>query len=164
MVVDGVVAVPNALITRALQQRKRLVIDTAALLIGTPITIGLAVAGFGAWSLGWGAVVGNIVTGVLAYAWAPERYRPGWDRDVVPELLRFGLPLAGSSLLLLLMLNVDYVVVGHLLGPTQLGLYLLAFNVASWPTTVIGSAIRRVTLASFARISENEASRATRLR
>ncbi len=157
VLVDGVVAVPNALITRAMEQRKRLLIDTIAFLVGTPVTIALALAGFGGWSLGWGAVVGNLVSGLLAYLWAPARYRPGWRRDVLPELLRFGLPLAGSSLLLFLMLNLDYVVVGHMFGPVQLGLYLLAFNVASWPTTVIGTAIRRVTLAAFSRMSENEA-------
>lgn len=156
VLVDGVVAVPNALITRALEQRKRLLIDTIAFLVGTPVTIILAMAGYGGWSLGWGAVVGNLVSGLLAYLWAPARYRPGWRRDVLPELMRFGLPLAGSSLLLFLLLNFSYVVVGHMFGPVQLGLYLLAFNVASWPTTVIGTAIRRVTLAAFSRMSENE--------
>ncbi len=156
VVADGFAAVPNALINRAMQQRKRLLIDTAAFLVGTPVTIVLAVAGYGGWSLGWGAVIGNLVSAALAYAWAPARYRPGWRRDVLPELMRFGLPLAGASLLLFLMLNLDYVVVGHMFGPVELGLYLLAFNVASWPSTVIGSAIRRVTLAAFSRMSEQQ--------
>jgi O-antigen/teichoic acid export membrane protein len=155
VVIDGITAVPNALITRAFQQRKRLLIDTIAFLIGTPLTIGLAVAGYGAWSLGWGAIVGNVVTGVLALAWAPAKYRPGWNRRVAVELLHFGLPLAGASLLLFLMLNVDYIVVGHNLGSTQLGFYLLAFNLCSWPITVITTAIRRVTLAAFSRMRES---------
>lgn len=156
VVIDGVCAVPNALITRAMQQRKRLLIDTAAFLVGTPVTIVLALQGFGAWSLGWGAVIGNIVTGVLGFLLAPARYRPGWRREHVRELLGFGLPLAGASLLLFLMLNVDYLVVGHLLGSAALGLYLLAFNLCSWPITVFASALRRVTLAAFARMGEQE--------
>jgi O-antigen/teichoic acid export membrane protein len=154
VLIDGAAAVPNALITRSFAQRVRLRIDLIAFLVGTPITIGLAIAGFGAWSLGWGAVVANLVTGALAFVWAPERYRPGLRRESVGELLHFGLPLAGASLLLFMMLNVDYVVVGHRLGPEQLGLYLLAFNLCSWPISVISTAIRRVTLASFARMSE----------
>lgn len=156
VLIDGIVAVPNALITREFQQRKRLTIDVIAFAVGTPITIGLAATGHGAWSLGWGAVVGNLVTGVLAVAWAPARCRPGWNRAVVPELLHFGLPLAGASLLLFIMLNVDYVVVGHTLGPAQLGFYLLAFNLCSWPITVISTAIRRVTLAAFSRMREHD--------
>ena len=111
--------------------------------------------GHGAWSLGWGAVVGSTVTAGLALFWSPLRVRPGWDATCVRGLLRFGLPLAGASLLALLMLNVDYVVVGHMLGPAALGLYLLAFNLCSWPITVVTSAIRRVALALFARLSEH---------
>lgn len=155
VLIDGIVAVPNALITRALQQRQRLLIDTIAFLVGTPVTIVLAVRGYGAWSLGWGTIIGTVTTGGLAILWAPERYWPGWRRDVVPGLLRFGLPLAGSSLLLLLLLNVDYMVVGHLLGAAMLGVYVLAFNVCSWPISVITASIRRVTLAAFSRMHEH---------
>lgn len=162
VLIDGVVAVPNALITRALQQRRRLIIDTIAFFVGTPVTIILAVRGYGAWSLGWGTLIGTVTTGVLALAWAPERYWPGWRREVVPGLLRFGLPLAGSSLLLLLLLNVDYMVVGHLLGAATLGFYVLAFNICSWPISVIIASIRRVALAAFSRMHEhNEATSRT---
>ncbi|MGX7678028.1 lipopolysaccharide biosynthesis protein [Jatrophihabitans sp. DSM 45814] len=155
VVIDGIVSVPNALITRAFQQRTRLKIDLIAFVTGTPVTIGLALAGYGAWSLGWGAIVGNVVTGALAIAWAPAHYWPGWNREAAREVLKFGMPLAGASLLLFLMLNVDYIIVGHLLGAEQLGLYLLAFNLCSWPITVISTAIRRVSLAAFSRMHEN---------
>jgi PST family polysaccharide transporter len=155
VLIDGVVSVPNALITRALQQRKRLVIDTVAFLVGTPFTITLAALGYGAWSLAWGALAGSLITGSLALLWAPARFAPGWDRAVVPGLLRFGIPLAGSSLVLLLLLNVDYIVVGHTVGAAELGIYVLAFNVCSWPISVVTSSIRRVMLAAFARMHEH---------
>ncbi|GAA1882491.1 oligosaccharide flippase family protein [Lapillicoccus jejuensis] len=155
VVLDGIAAVPNALLTRLFQQRRRLVIDTVAFVVGTPITVVMAMTGHGAWSLGWGAVVGNLTTAVLALVWSPVRVRPGWRPDVVRGLLGFGLPLAGASLLALLILNVDFIVVGHVLGPVQLGLYLLAFNLCSWPITVVTSAIRRVAIALFARLAEH---------
>ena len=155
VVLDGVASVPNALLSRLFQQRRRLVIDTIAFLIATPVTIGLAVTGHGAWSLGWGTVVGSGVTAGLALFWSPLHVGPGWNPSCVRALLRFGLPLAGASLLALLMLNVDYVVVGHMLGPAALGLYLLAFNLCAWPITVVTSAIRRVALALFSRLSEH---------
>lgn len=155
VVLDGISSVPNAFLTRAFRQRTRLLIDTVAFVVGTPVTIGLALTGHGAWSLGWGAVVGNVTTTVLALFLTPVKVRPGWDRNVVPELLRFGIPLAGASLLSLSILNVDYVIVGHTLGPVELGIYLLAFNLCSWPITVVTSAIRRVGVALFARLAEH---------
>jgi PST family polysaccharide transporter len=156
VLIDGFTSVSNALITRAFEQRKRLIIDLLAFVSGTPLIIGLALAGDGAWSLGWGSVVGTAVGGIMAWYWAPKRYWFGWNREAAREVLKFGLPLAGSSVLLFVMLNVDYVVVGHVLGTVELGIYLLAFNLCSWPITVISSAIRRVTLAAFARMNEGE--------
>lgn len=155
VLIDGVTSVPVALMTRAFMQRRRLQIDLIAFVVSTPVTIGLAVAGYGAWGLAWGAVVANLVSGVLSVVWAPARYRPGFDRSVIGELLKFGLPLAGASMLLFLMLNVDYVTVGHLLGATALGLYTMAFNLCSWPSTLVSSAVRRVSMPAFARYAEN---------
>ena len=155
VLIDGVTSVPVALMTRGFMQRRRLQIDLIAFVVSTPVTIVLALVGYGAWGLAWGAVVANLVSGALSVAWAPERYRPGFDRSVIGELLRFGLPLAGASMLLFLMLNVDYVTVGHVLGATALGLYTMAFNLCSWPSTLVSSAIRRVSMPAFARYAEN---------
>jgi len=55
------------------------------------------------------------------------------------------------------MLNVDYVVVGRVLGPVALGLYLMAFNLSSWPVNVFSFAVRRVSLAGFSRLQSDHA-------
>ncbi|WP_461408537.1 oligosaccharide flippase family protein [Georgenia sp.] len=154
VLVDAATAVPVALMTRAFMQRRRLQIDLVAFLVSTPVTILLALDGLGAWGLAWGAVVGTLTSGLLSVLWAPETYRPGFDPAVARELLRFGLPLAGASLLLLVLVNVDYVVVGRMLGTTELGLYMLAFNLCSWPITLVSTAVRRVSMAAFARFNE----------
>lgn len=154
VLVDGLTSVPGALMTRSFMQRQRLVIDLVAFVVSTPVAIGLALAGEGAFSLAWGAVVGNLFSAALTLRAAPAHPRPGFDRAVVRELLAFGVPLAATSLLLLAMLNVDYVVVGRVLGPRDLGLYLLAFNLCSWPVVIVSTAVRRVSLAGFARWAE----------
>ena len=152
VLVDGFAAVPAALLTRAFLQARRMRIDLIGFAVGTPVTIMLALAGQGAWSLAWGAVVGSLVTGVLSVLWAPAHYRPGFDRSVVGGLLGFGLPLAGASLLLLALVNVDFVVVGRALGTAKLGLYFLAFNLSMWPMVLVSSTVRRVTTAAYARL------------
>ena len=42
--------------------------------------------------------------------------------------------------------------VSRVLGPTQLGLYALAFNISSWPMNAIGQSIRVVALPAFSRV------------
>lgn len=151
---DAVAAVSAALIARSFLQERRLVIDLVGFLLGTGLSVGLAVAGFGAWSMIWGLVLSNLISSATSLLLAPRRFRPGFDRTVVRELLRFGMPLAGSSLLLFAMLNVDYIVVGHVLGAEALGLYLMAFNLSSWPVSVVSTTIRRVSLAGFSRTAD----------
>ena len=46
--------------------------------------------------------------------------------------------------------NVDGLVVGGVLGSTQLGFYQLAFNLGSLPQNTIGATLTRVLYAGFA--------------
>jgi PST family polysaccharide transporter len=46
-------------------------------------------------------------------------------------------------------LNLDYVVIGRLEGAVALGTYLLAFNVSSWPYSILGSSINNVSMPAF---------------
>ena len=151
VIIDGIASVPIGLLTRGFRQDKRVLAEWAGFMVSTPLTIGLAIAGFGAWSLAWGRLAGNATNTLMLYALAPTRPRPGWDRTVARELLRFGVPLTLSSLLVFATLNVDYIVVGHELGTVQLGLYTLAFNLSSFPWNLLSTAIRPIAVPGFAR-------------
>ena len=157
IVFDALAAVPAALITRHFQQRLRMAIDLLSFAVGTGLAIVLAFRGYGAWAMVWGFLVSNLVSSILAFAWAPRRYRPGFDRSAAKELLAYGLPLAGASMVMFLMLNVDYLIVGRELDTTALGMYLLAFNVCTWPVSLVSVAVRRVSFAGFARVAGGDA-------
>lgn len=157
VVIDGAGSVPLAFITRSFRQDQRMVADWAGFLVSAGVTIGLAATGFGAWSLAWGRIAGNLVNTGLLYRLSPLRPRPGWESRMARELIRFGLPLTGSSFLVFAMLNVDYVIVGHELGTVALGVYLLAFNLSSFPVNVVSTSIRRVLVPAFARFQHDHA-------
>lgn len=157
VLVDGVSSVPAALLTRSFRQRTRLTIDLIGAIVNGVLAVALALASFGAWSLVYGAVAASLTSGVLTLAFAPTSYFPKFDYRRCRELLSFGLPLAGSSLLVFAMLNIDYVIVSRELGPTDLGLYALAFNAASVPVFIVSSTIRRIGVAGFARVGSDPA-------
>ena len=58
-------------------------------------------------------------------------------------------------MLLLAIVNVDSVVVSRVLGVSALGFYVLAFNVANWPWTLLSMSIRQVSLPAFSRLSDD---------
>ena len=157
VIVDGFATVPNGILNREFLQGRRLVCDVGCFCTTTAVTVTLAVRGHGAMSFAVGALAGSLValTGVTLLA--PTRIRPGWDPALVRPLLAFGLPLAGSSLLVLATTNVDKIIVGASLDPVALGLYLMAFNQSSWPLTVFSDAARRVSLAGFALLAHDRA-------
>lgn len=158
VLIDGVTAAAQ-LVNREFRQGVRLLSDVANLVVTTGVTVSLAATGHGAWSLGWGQLAGNVLAAVVLCRLTSMWPRPGFDRRQAAELLRFGLPLAGASLLVFAMLNVDYVVTGRVLGAVALGLYLQAFNLASWPVNVFSAIVRRVSLAAFSRVQDDPARR-----
>lgn len=151
--IDAACAVPAALLTRAFRQNRRAVAEIAGLAAYAALSIALALHGQGVWSLVWGRVGGAVLTAVVLIALAPGWPLPGLDRRELPGLLRFGLPVAGAGVLSMLLLNLDYIVVGRLLGRVQLGFYLVAFNLCTWPFQLVFLAVQRVSVVSFARLA-----------
>jgi O-antigen/teichoic acid export membrane protein len=151
----GIAAVPSTLLRRSFRMDRMFVADSANAIASALIVIPLAIAGWGPLALAFSFVAGQVLTTVIVHVYSPGRYRLGWDRRQVRRLLRFGMPLVGANILGYSIQNVDYIVVGRLLGPVPLGLYLLAFNISGWPQNVISTVVRSVSLPAFARLHQS---------
>jgi lipopolysaccharide exporter len=125
-------AVPEALLRRALQFR-RLTVATVTRAVATGVvSIALAIAGFGAWAIAWGTLAGTFSYAVAVWLLVPERVAllPGrTSPGRLNAVLRYGIPVAGGTLLAKLIFDVDYLIVGHQLGVEALGFYTLAFRI-----------------------------------
>jgi PST family polysaccharide transporter len=155
VLIDGLVAVPAALLQRHFMQGKRAIADITNFGAGSVVSIILALTGMGAMSLAIGRIVGSVASAVQLVWLSPLRLRFGWDRSQVRYLLSVGVPLAGASLLVFGILNLDNFVVGHTSGAIALGTYVLAFNLSSWPVTVLSQPVRKVTVPAFAQLLDD---------
>ncbi|GAA2637129.1 MULTISPECIES: oligosaccharide flippase family protein [Streptomyces] len=155
VVLDGLSQVPAGFLTREFAQGRRMAVDGLNFVLSTAVTLVLAVQGWGAMSFAWGSVVGNVAALIGCCLAAPGTLRFGWDREQARALLKFGLPLAGASMLALGVVNVDTMVVGSALDPLALGFYVLAFNISGWPVRIISEAARRVSFAGFSRLADS---------
>ena len=106
-------------------------------------------------SLAVGRLAGALAGGLLLvrFEWASMRF--GLDRAKARELMRFGLPLAGSSIVVFAVNNVDRMLVGAVLGPVPLGYYVLASNLAGWPVNIFSSPVRAVAPAALSRLQND---------
>lgn len=157
ILIDGVTAVRSAALMRDFRQDKLIIANLVGLVAQAGTAIGLALAGGGAFAFIGGHLVGTLLTGVLVVVFARLPFAVGLDLAVARRLLRFGVPLAASLGVEAILMNADFIIVGRVLGASALGYYLLAFNISNWPPSVIGSAIRYVSIAGFSRLSEGDA-------
>lgn len=156
IVIDGITAVRSGALMRNFQQGRLTAANAVGLVANAAVAITLALGGAGAFSFAWGQVAGSFVTGILVFILGRVPMRYGLDRAIARRLLRFGMPLAASLGVESVVTNIQFAVIGHLTGATEVGYFLLAFNVASWAQTILGQAIRYVSVAGFSRLSEHD--------
>ena len=129
LAISALSTIPAAWLRRSMNFSARLAPEALGALTKTALTIGLALAGYGVWSLAYGQLAAVVVMTVLYWVVARTRPRLALDRAVSRELIRFGLPVTAVTLLAYGIYNVDYLSVGERLGATELGLYTLAYRI-----------------------------------
>lgn len=122
-----------------------------AALAGCVTAASLALSGFSYWSIITGILAARLAEAALLFRAFPWKVRFAWDRALALELWRYGRHVVASSLLTGLILKVDNLLVGKLLGLTVLGYYVIAFRWANFASRQIVSAIGSVLFPTFSR-------------
>jgi PST family polysaccharide transporter len=155
VMIVGVYTVPSSQLVRDFKQKKLFRAEVVSFLPSAAVLLLLAKSGGGAMAFAWSRVAGQAISGCVVFASVPKHYRPGFARSALAPLVKFGFPLGGANIVNYILLNVDYALVGHLMGAVALGTYVLAFNVASWPASLLGSMINNVSMPAFSRVKDD---------
>lgn len=145
-VLEAMGSVPLVLLRRDLAFRRKMIPDLGRALVKGTVSIGAAATGFGVWALVWGQLAGVLASVVLAWTVIDLRPRPRLHRSQLRSLGRFGAPLIVTDIQYAIWSNLDYVVVGRLLGDAALGVYTLAYRL---PELLIQSVWRVLGAAMF---------------
>lgn len=138
ILVKGLGQVPDAMLKRDLDFKRRARADFTRSLGRFAVTIALLNAGIGPIAMVIGVVAAEIAA--VAVTWALVRFRPvlRFDRAVAGQMLRFGSAMFGAQLVGMLWLQGDYLVITRTYGgkSREFGLYYTAFRL---PELVFGS-------------------------
>jgi lipopolysaccharide exporter len=148
----GALAVPTAQLQRDFRQDVLFRASLVSLLPSSAALVVLASMGDGAVAFAWSRVIGLVVTGCVLLRSLGTNYWPGVNARYVRPLIRFGFPLAMANVLSQILLNVDYVFVGRLMSTADVGLYMLAFQICTWPTALLGTVLNSIVLPAFSTI------------
>lgn len=149
-------SVSEAMLYRQLEFYKIAVMQVASYFFGYVVVgVGLALLGFGYWSLIYAEVARALALGLLNIWQSPPPPRLGFDRQIVRELLGFGLNLSASKMIRQLIVSIDQAVVARLFGPAELGFYVRAQGATSRPINSLGGALEAVLFPMVATIQHD---------
>lgn len=155
--VSGVGQVQRALLEKNLVFDQLAKIEVWSYLVGAVLAVGMAIAGYGVWSLVFqsmgAAMVGTLLL-LISSHWRPLLCF-SWRE--VRSAAHYSLPLTGFNFFNFLSRNADYMIIGRFLGPVDLGYYTLAYRLMLYPLQTVSSAIGRVMFPVFSEIQEEEA-------
>jgi O-antigen/teichoic acid export membrane protein len=107
-------------------------IELAAQIIGLLCMIGWVSIDRSIWALVAGTVCSLVATTVMSHTWLPgivNRWQ--WDQSAAHELIHFGKWILISSILGFLVSSGDRLLLGGLISPNELGVYVIAFTIFS---------------------------------
>ena len=142
----------ESLLQRELDFRRRFVGQLTQSLGFALGSIPFAAAGLGVWSLVLGQVISLVAYSGVYLLIVPHRVRPVYDRDIARDAFTTGRGFLAQGWLAWVSQNVDYLVVGRVLGTAQLGYYSMAYRLSELTHFGIADPIAKVTFPSFARM------------
>lgn len=140
---------------RELQFGRAFIPDAGAAILKGFVSVGLAMAGVGAWSLILGQLAG-VTAGVLL-AWTVFRWLPRLEIDasLARELIAYGLPLFGVEVMWVVSVNLDYVIIGRRLGTELLGIYTLAYRLPELLVLTLMAGVNRVVFPAMSTVQSS---------
>ena len=146
--------VPEALMQKRFEFRRRVVVDPAMTIAYGAVAIPLTAAGFGIWGLVIAMYASYIA--LVVSAWALVRWRPRLglaSYRMWRELASFGRHLLTAMILARVRDSLETVLVGRYLGTSDLGNYRYATRLAIIPSNIVISVGSYVLLPAFSSIA-----------
>ena len=140
---------------RELAFARKVVPDVGQAAVRGVISIAAAAAGLGPWALVVGQLAAVATSAALAWIVMPWRPRMRFARRLVRPLTRFGAPLLGVDIIHAVAGNLDYLIVGKVLGATALGVYTLAYRLPELLLLGVVTVLNRAVFPAFATVQDD---------
>jgi O-antigen/teichoic acid export membrane protein len=149
--------VPRSLFVREMKIKQLMLFDLSVSLSGGLVSVALAISGAGVWTIVvaslWTAA-GQSLLPLVAGKWRPSGSASFED---LKPLLAIGLGLLGFSVINYWARNFDNLIVGSLMGETQLGIYSRGYSLMLLPISQIGATLGGSLLPALSKMHEDKA-------
>lgn len=160
IILMGINVVPNALLSKDLRFERIASATLISELLYLTMALALAFAGLGVWSLIYARIASTALLVALTWYFSPgwAWLRPqAWDRDLMSELLCFGLHNTASGLVTYLHTYWDDWLVGRRFGAAALGFYSKAYELSNRTLTMFSGVIISVFFPYYVKLKGDKA-------
>ena len=152
ILLEGSVSVPIARLTRRLQFRTLAIAEVVGELAFLGVAIALLIIGHPRWSLAGGLSARMGAHALLLWCAEPYIPRVAPSRKALIELRGFASGAFGGQIFHAISCNIDYLLVGRMLGSSALGFYGMAWDLLRFVPDRLYKVAGRVTVPAFCRM------------
>ena len=145
----------SALLQRQMRFTALAIISIVSSIVGIAIAIGGAEAGYGYWALTAMPVASPLISSIgvwLTTGWVPGMPR---RRAGIRSMLKFGGTLTLNCLVAYVAYNAEKVMIGRFWGADAIGIYGRAFQLVTFPTDNLNSAVGEVAFSALSRLQND---------
>lgn len=133
--------------------------DVMAVIAGFSVALAGAYAGFGVYAL-VGAHLANALcrtVGLAVAGWKEWRPQLRFAKRDLRGYLRFGAYQTGANVIQTLTANIDYIILGRLVGAAGLGYYTFAYQLSIMPLQKLWPLVSQISLPLLAKLQDRSA-------
>lgn len=147
--------IPSAKMRRDMQFKRITIIKLIAMVIGSSISILLALGGFGPWALVIGGIGGSLSS--LCLLFYSTRWIPGvaYSRNSIKRLGGYGIKISINEIILHIRNQLPNLLLSRILGPGQVGLFNKAVSTSDIPVKTISGSTYQTVFRALSSIQDN---------
>ncbi len=147
---NGLISPGSHVLEKKLHFGKYVIMTQGSMLIGTLLTIALAVIYRSVWAVIIGFSAEGLIRLILSFIICPFWPRLGIDKQALKDLSAYAKGMWGMPILTLIAFNADVFVLGKMVSKDLVGIYFLAFQLARIPRDLAIQIVGKLLLPVFA--------------
>ncbi|MEQ9441030.1 MAG: lipopolysaccharide biosynthesis protein [Cyclobacteriaceae bacterium] len=155
IILDSLYLIPKVQLTRELDFKPQAIIELTSVIIAGIISIVLATMGYGVWSLAFNGIIASGLSALLYFAWHKWYPRLVFSWEACRNLFGFGGYVLIEQIFVFFTSNIDYILIGKLIGSAALGIYTLAFILTDTFRKQIMGILNKVLFPAYSSIQHN---------
>lgn len=156
LIINSFTIIQRTILTKRIDFKLQTKISIIASIISGIVGIGMALTGYGVWSLVIKTIVMYLMTSILLWLW--NKWKPIliFSLQSFKELFSFGSKLLISGLIDTIYRNVYYLIIGKYFSAQELGYYTRADQFNALPSSTLTTVIQRVSYPVLSSIQDDK--------